>query len=60
MKKALTGIDGALTAQRVETSSKTPLNRITDATFGIHRRQNGQLGIGIKVLRIDANERLYR
>ena len=55
MKKALTAIDGALTAQRVEAHSKTPLNINTDTTFGIHRRQDGQLGIGNKVVRIDAN-----
>ena len=30
MKKALTDIDGALAAQRVEASSKTPLNKNTD------------------------------
>ena len=54
-KKALTDIDGALTAQRVEARSKSPLNRNTDTNFGIHRRQDGQLGIGNKVVRLDAN-----
>ena len=48
MKKALTDIGGALTAQRVEAPSKTPLNRNTDTIFGIHRRQDVQLGIGKK------------
>ena len=55
MKKTLTDIDCALTAQCVEAPSKTPLNRNTDTTFGIHRRQDGQLGIGNKVIRLDAN-----
>ena len=55
MKKALTDIDGALTAQGVATPSKTPLNNNTDNTFGIHRRQDGQLDIGNKVVRLDAN-----
>ena len=50
MKKALTDIDGALAAQRVEAGSKTP-NENTDTNFGIHRRQDGQLGIGNKVVR---------
>ena len=54
MKKALTDIDGALTAQRVQAPSKTPLNKNTDTTFGIHRRQDGKLGIGNKVVRLDA------
>ena len=53
MKKALTNNDGALTAQRVEAPSKTPLNK-TDTT-GIHKRQDGQLGIGNKVVRLDVN-----
>ena len=55
MKKALTDIDGALIAQRVQAPSKTPLNKNTDTTFGIHRRQDGQLGIGNKVVRLDEN-----
>ena len=41
MKKALTDIDGALIAQRVEAPSKTPLNRNTDISFGLQRKQNG-------------------
>ena len=55
MKKALTDVDGALAAQRVESPSKMPLNKITDTTLGIHRRQDGQVGIGNKVLRLDEN-----
>ena len=34
-------IDGALAAQGVDAPSKTPLNKNTDTTFGIHRRQDG-------------------
>ena len=41
--------------KRVETPSKTPLNKNTATTFGIHRRQDGQLGIGNKVVRLDTN-----
>ena len=55
MKKALTDIDGSLAAQLVEAPSETPLNKNTDTTFGIHRRQDGQVGIGNKEARIDAN-----
>ena len=55
MKEALTDIDGALVAQRVEEPSETPLNKNTYTIFGIHRRQDGQLGIANKVV-----ERLYR
>ena len=55
MKKALTDIDCALAAQRVEAPSKTSLNKNADITFGLHRKQNGQLGMGTKVVRIDIN-----
>ena len=41
MKKALTDIDGALAAQRVEAPSITPLNKNTDTFFAKHRRQDG-------------------
>ena len=43
MKKTLTDIDGALAAQRVD--ARPPLSKITDTTFGIYRRQDGQLGM---------------
>ena len=55
MKKGLTDIDGALTDQRVKAPSKTPLNKYTDTTFGVHRRQDEQLGVGNKVVWLDAN-----
>ena len=55
MKKALPDIDGALPAQCVEAPSKTPLIKNTDITFGIHGRNDGQLGIRNKVVRLDAN-----
>ena len=55
MRKALTNVDGALAAELVEAPSKMPINENTDTTFGIHRRQDGQLGIGNKVVRLNAN-----
>ena len=51
MKKTLTDIDGALVAERA-TDARPPLNKNTDTTFGIHRRQDGQLGIGSKAVRL--------
>ena len=42
MKKTLTDIDGALTAQRA-----------ADATFGLFQRQDGRLGMGNKVVQLD-------
>ena len=53
MKKTSTDIDGALTAQRVD--ARLPLNKNTDTTFGVYQRQDGQLGMGNKVVRLDAN-----
>ena len=49
MKKTLTDIDGALTVQRVD--ARLPLNKNTDTTFGIHKRQDGQLGMGNILIR---------
>ena len=50
MKKTLTDIDVALTAQRVDVrplSSKT-----SDTTFGIYRKPDGKLGMGNRVVQI--------
>ena len=55
MKKALTDIDGALIVQRAETPSKPPLSKITDITLDLHRKQDGQLSMGNKVVRLDAS-----
>ena len=63
MKKMLTDIDGALAAQRVDarpplrstTDTRPRLSKGTDATFGLHRRQDGHLGMGNKVVRFSAN-----
>ena len=44
MKRTLTDIGGALTAQRVDT--RPPLSKNADTTFGLYQRQDGQLGIG--------------
>ena len=53
MKKTLTDIDGALTVERVD--ARPPLSKNNDNTIGIHRRQDGQLGMGNKVVRFDGN-----
>ena len=45
MKKTLTDIDGALNRA---TDAKSQLDKNTDTTFGIHQRQNWQLGVGNK------------
>ena len=46
MKKALTDIDGALVAQRAEALSKSLLDKNADITFGIYKKQDGQLATG--------------
>ena len=46
MKETLTGIDRALTAQRVEATP--PPSKNVDTTFGIYSRQDGQLAMGKK------------
>ena len=49
MKKALTDIDGALVAQHTpEVPSKPPGDKNADVTFGIYKKQDGQLGMGNK------------
>ena len=60
MEKTLTDINGALAAQRVEAHSKTPPSKTpprenADTTFGVHRKQDVQLSMGNKVVRIDPN-----
>ena len=57
MKKALTDIDGALTVQRVDAPSKTPPSKNTYTTFCLHRRQDGQLSMGNKVLQLAASRK---
>ena len=54
MKKTLTGIDGALTAQRATNARPRP-DKNTDTTFGLFQRQDGHLGTGNKVMRFGAN-----
>ena len=56
MKKALMDIDGAWIAQRVEAPFKTALKN-ADTSFGFHRKQNGQLSMGNKVVRLDASRK---
>ena len=56
MKKTLTDVDGALPAQRVDARPRPDKN--TDTTFGIHKRQDGQIGMGSKVVRIEGNKQI--
>ena len=56
MKKTLTDIDGALTAQRA-TDARPPPNKNTDTTLCLYRKQDGQLCTGNKVVRLDENEK---
>ena len=54
MKKTLTDIDGSLSAQRA-IDAIPPLNTNTDTTFDLYRKQDGQLSMGNKVVRLDVN-----
>ena len=47
MKKTLTDIDGALTTRRA-TDARPRLNKDADTTFGVYKRQDGQLSMGNK------------
>ena len=53
-KKTLTDIDGALAAQRA-TDARPPLSKNTDTTFGLYGKQDRQLSMGNKVVRLDVN-----
>ena len=57
--KTVDDTDGAL--NRITTrapSTKPPLNnKNTDITFGLHGKQDGQLGMGNKVIRLDVNRK---
>ena len=55
MKKTLTDIDGALTAQRVD--ARPQQDKSVDTTFGVYRRQNGQLVMGSKIVQVDLNKK---
>ena len=50
MKKALTDIDGALIAQRADAPFKLPLDKYANVTFGVYKKQDGQLVMGNKVI----------
>ena len=54
MKKTLTDIVGALTAQRA-TDARPRLDKNIDSTIGLFQRQDGKLGMGNKVVRLGAN-----
>ena len=49
-------LDGALRVQRA-TDTRPPPNKNADATFGLYRKQDGQLSMGNKVVRLDVNEK---
>ena len=55
MRETLTCIDIALTAQRVDATP--PLDKNVDTTFGIYRRQDGQLGMGNKIVQLNRNKK---
>ena len=63
MKKPLTDIDGALSAQRVDarpplrstTDTRPRLDKGTDTTIVLFQRENGRLGMENKVVRLDGN-----
>ena len=54
MKKTLTVINGALTAQCTP-DARPSLNKNADTTFGLYQKQDGRLGMGNKVVRLDVN-----
>ena len=54
MKKTLTDIDGAPTAQRA-TDAKPSLSKNADTTFAVYQKQDGKLGMGIKIVQLDVN-----
>ena len=53
MNKTLTDNDGALAAQRVD--ARPQPNKNADTTFGLLQNQDGQLGMGSKVVRLGVN-----
>ena len=55
MKETLKGIDRALTAQRVDATP--PLDKNVETTFGIYRRQDGQLAMGNKIVQLNSNKK---
>ena len=44
-----------LAAQHADAHSKTPLSNNTDTTFGVYKKQDGQLSFGNKVVQLDAD-----
>ena len=56
MKETLTGIDRALTAQRVETRPP-PLSKATDHTYGFYKK-GGRLWMGMKEVRLDTERNI--
>ena len=58
IKKTLTDIDGALNrdTDAIPQQSRSSQSRSSDLTFGIYRRQDGQLAMGNKVVPTDENK----
>ena len=54
MQKTLTDIDGALTTQHATDARPRP-DKNVDTTFGLYRKQDGQLSMGNKAVRLDVN-----
>ena len=59
MKKPLKDIDRALTVQRATDVRPRP-DKNADTTFGIFQKQDGQLGMGNKVVRLDDSVQMQR
>ena len=55
MKERITGIDRALTAQRVDATPPPP-DKNVDTTFGLYRRQHGQVAMGNKIVQLQLSE----
>ena len=53
MKK--TDIDGVLKAQRVD--ARPPSSKTADTAFGFYKKQDGQLSMGNKAVRLNVNRK---
>ena len=59
MNKTLTDIDGAFTVQRA-TDATPRSDKNADTTFGFFKKQDGQLGMGNKIVRLGANGKMMQ
>ena len=55
MKKTSKDIDRALAAQRV--GARPPPSKSVDTTFGLYRKQDGQLSMGNKAIQLHVNRK---